>query len=178
MNRDIKNLIRKIIAEQAAQSQGVVLQYGSRGNEVKQLQSQLNKCNSQFALKEDGIFGLKTLVALLKQNKGQSETINTTQIPTLCQGQAKPTAQYTGYSVVKLQTGRDRNRFNLSTPPNEAFVEKNVIYLNTFAGLGQWMYSTTCKYLEKNQIWNMTTKKYETCNDELKNKLITSFCQK
>lgn len=175
MDKNIKNLIRQIILEQATQTQGVVLQYGSRGNEVKQLQAQLNKCNSQFALKEDGVFGLKTLVALLKQNKGQSETINASQIPTLCQAPEKPTSQ--SGTVLNLQSGGSRKMYNLTLLPNQAFVGKDSkIYLSM--PNGTWRLVTTCKSLEKNQIWNLSTKKYETCDDELKNKLITSFCQK
>lgn len=197
MDKRIERLIRQVIQEQPAlvgsqQAQklkqpGTMLGYGSRGELVKNLQNRINLCNLGMTIKEDGVFGVQTLIGLMKANKGSSEKIDSNLIPNLCKATptqvattpTKPTAQ--SGALLNLQADGSRNNFGLTITPKQAFVSTDKksgnrnIYLNTING--SWIYSTNCQLLLKNQLWNLNSKKYETCDDTLKTRLTQQFCK-
>jgi hypothetical protein len=204
MEKRIETLIRQVIKEQMGLAgalspketpkPGVMLGYGSKGEEVKELQRKIASCG--VPIKETGVFDGETLSGLMKLNKGTSDKINSSMIPTLCKSQTSKQTEPTSplqksKEILDLQPPDVRRKYNglrsygLSERPIAAFVSGVKtggfkIFLSV-GGFGSstknWKYVTNCQLIAENKVWNQETKKYEKCEDDLKNKINQKFCK-
>lgn len=204
MDKRIERLIRQVIQEQMGLAgslapketakPGVMLGYGSKGEEVKQLQIKIASCG--IPIKETGIFDAETLSGLMKLNKGASDKIDSRMIPNLCKSKTSKPTQPTSplqksKHILDLQPPDERRKYNglrnygLSERPISAFVSGVKtggfkIFLSV-GGFGSstknWKFVTNCQLIAENKLWNQDTEKYEKCEDDLKNKITQQFCK-